>query len=157
MTTHVHPPITGRGPSALAGLAVLVVEDTLPIRRVLVTALERAGAEVTGAAEAETAVATCRARAAGGRPFDAVVLDHLMPRRDGAWAASTLRAEGFGGALIGFSAVAQGPETEAWRAAGCDAVLRKGGPLRELLTAVAETCRRPSAADSSESIAQASP
>ena len=101
MATQVLPPVTDRSPAALAGLSVLVVEDTLPIRRVLVSTLERAGAEVTGAAEAETAVETCRSRAAGGRPFDAVVLDHLMPRKDGAWAASTLRADGFGGALIG--------------------------------------------------------
>jgi signal transduction histidine kinase len=67
-----------RSPMRLDGLRVLVVDDEADARRVLVMALEHAGAAVTEASSAETALELLRK----GRP-DVLISDLGMPEQDG--------------------------------------------------------------------------
>jgi len=69
-------------------MRVLVVEDQLKIARALEKALVQAGAEVVIATDGETGL-----RLALEEAFDAVVLDIVLPRRDGLDVLSELRAQ----------------------------------------------------------------
>src|ERR1019366_4225873 len=71
-------------PASIQGQRVLVVEDNVTNRKVLMGQLLLCGVEPTSASSAEEALALMRQARAGGRPFDAALLDHLMPDCDGA-------------------------------------------------------------------------
>lgn len=62
----------------MAVMRVLVVEDQLKIARALEKALAQAGAEVVIAADGEAGL-----QLALHESFDALVLDIMLPRRDG--------------------------------------------------------------------------
>ena len=68
-------------------MRVLVVEDQLKIARALEKALVHAGAEVVVAADGEAGLALALNEA-----FDALVLDIMLPRRDGLNVLRELRA-----------------------------------------------------------------
>ena len=72
----------------MSGERVLVVDDEPAIRRLLRGALERAGYEVTEAADARSALA-----AFDPSPPDAVLLDLGLPCRDGFAVLADLKAE----------------------------------------------------------------
>ena len=69
-------PVTGR--------RVLVVDDNATNRKVLSGQLQLCGVDPTSASSAEEARALLRQAHQAGRPFDAALLDHLMPDCDGA-------------------------------------------------------------------------
>jgi PAS domain S-box-containing protein len=71
-------------PASIQGQRVLVVEDNVTNRKVLMGQLLLCGVEPTSASSADEALALMRQARAGGRPFDAALLDHLMPDCDGA-------------------------------------------------------------------------
>jgi CheY-like chemotaxis protein len=77
---------TGRA-STTAKL-ILVVDDEIAVRMICSFNLEAAGLEVTEAADGEEALAAVRER----RP-DLVLLDVMMPKRDGWAVAAELRAD----------------------------------------------------------------
>jgi len=71
-------------PASLKGQRVLVVDDNATNRKVLMGQLLLCGVEPMSASSADEALALIRQAAAAGRPFDAALLDHLMPVCDGA-------------------------------------------------------------------------
>jgi PAS domain S-box-containing protein len=71
-------------PASIKGLRLLVVDDNATNRKVLMGQLLLCGVEPVSASSAEEALALMRQAEAAGRPFDAALLDHLMPDRDGA-------------------------------------------------------------------------
>ncbi len=71
----------------LAGMRVLVVEDTPVNRRVALAQLERLGCVAIGVEDGEQAVAAVRERS-----FDLVLMDCHMPRLDGYAATAAIRA-----------------------------------------------------------------
>jgi two-component system sensor histidine kinase/response regulator len=71
-------------PPSIKGQRVLVVDDNATNRKVLMGQLMLCGVEPVSASSADEAVALMRQARAAGRPFDAALLDHLMPDRDGA-------------------------------------------------------------------------
>ncbi len=71
-------------PASLKGQRVLVVDDNATNRKVLMGQLLLCGVEPMSASSADEALALVRQAAAAGRPFDAALLDHLMPVCDGA-------------------------------------------------------------------------
>ncbi len=83
-------PVTGRAPTAylppasIKGQRVLVVDDNATNRKVLMGQLLLCGVEAVSASSADEALALMRQSAAAGRPYDAALLDHLMPDCDGA-------------------------------------------------------------------------
>jgi CheY-like chemotaxis protein len=101
---------------------VLVADDHQDTRDLLFLILKTEGYDVTLAADGEEALAAFRAR-----PADVVLLDMVMPRKDGATAVRELRAE-FPAATI----VAMSGDGDAWhdaltqaQAAGAQLTLRK--------------------------------
>lgn len=79
-STHAHYP----APASIKGLRILVVDDNATNRKVLMGQLLLCGVEPVSASSADEALALMRQAAAAGRPFDAALLDHLMPDCDGA-------------------------------------------------------------------------
>jgi signal transduction histidine kinase/DNA-binding response OmpR family regulator/HPt (histidine-containing phosphotransfer) domain-containing protein len=77
------PPIPAT-PASLKGQRVLVVDDNATNRKVLMGQLTICGVEPVSASSADEALAVMHEAGAAGRPFDAALLDHLMPDRDGA-------------------------------------------------------------------------
>ena len=99
---------------------ILVADDNADAREALSLIFRSAGYEVTGAADGDEAVHLYRAQ-----PFDLLVLDLLMPKRDGFDVLRVLRAE--------FPALRALVISGAWRVGGRDAL----GYARELGAAVA--------------------
>jgi len=73
--------------SQITPVRVLVVEDQPKIAAALETALSQAGAEIVVAADGESGL-----QLALGEAFDAIVLDIMLPRRDGLEVLRELRA-----------------------------------------------------------------
>jgi CheY-like chemotaxis protein len=99
---------------------VLVADDNADTRDALALILRAAGHEVVGAADGEEAVNLYRTQA-----FDLLVLDLLMPRRDGFETLRVLKSE--------FPALRALVISGAWRVGGRDAL----GYARELGATVA--------------------
>jgi signal transduction histidine kinase/DNA-binding response OmpR family regulator/HPt (histidine-containing phosphotransfer) domain-containing protein len=71
-------------PASIKGQRVLVVDDNATNRKVLMGQLLLCGVEPVSASSADEALALMRQASAAGRPYDAALLDHLMPDCDGA-------------------------------------------------------------------------
>jgi two-component system sensor histidine kinase/response regulator len=71
-------------PASLKGQRVLVVDDNATNRKVLMGQLLLCGVEPMSTSSADEALALMRQARAAGRPFDAALLDHMMPECDGA-------------------------------------------------------------------------
>jgi CheY-like chemotaxis protein len=99
---------------------VLVADDNADTRDALALILRAAGHEVVGAADGEEAVDLYRTQV-----FDLLVLDLLMPRRDGFETLRVLKSE--------FPALRALVISGAWRVGGRDAL----GYARELGATVA--------------------
>jgi two-component system, sensor histidine kinase and response regulator len=72
------------GQPAIKGQRVLVVDDNTTNRKVLMGQLILCGVDPVAASSADEALALMRQASAAGRPYDAALLDHLMPDCDGA-------------------------------------------------------------------------
>lgn len=72
----------------MRGKRILIVDDEAPLRFMLSKQLNRAGFETTTAGDGETALTL-----AAGAPFDAIVLDVVMPGIDGFEVCRRLKAE----------------------------------------------------------------
>lgn len=122
----------------LAGLRILLAEDSAVTRRMCETALRAAGAAVDAAADGLSAFRTWESAALTDRPIDIAVVDFGMPYLNGAALTAMLRAAGFGGTIVGMTASVDEAEESLWRGCGCEAVLPKGLPGREFAARVAE-------------------
>jgi two-component system sensor histidine kinase/response regulator len=71
-------------PASIKGQRVLVVDDNATNRKVLMGQLLLCGVDPVSASSADEALALMRQAGAAGRPYDAALLDHLMPDCDGA-------------------------------------------------------------------------
>jgi two-component system, sensor histidine kinase and response regulator len=80
-------------PTEIAGRRVLIVDDLELNRRVLESQLTRWGAECTSVDGGRPALAVLEQAFAAGRPFDAALIDHLMPDVDGAELGQMLHAD----------------------------------------------------------------
>jgi two-component system, sensor histidine kinase and response regulator len=71
-------------PVELRGQRILIVDDNLTNRKVLMGQLSLCGMDPLCASSADEALAQMRHAAAAGRPFEVALLDHQMPGTDGA-------------------------------------------------------------------------
>jgi signal transduction histidine kinase/DNA-binding response OmpR family regulator/HPt (histidine-containing phosphotransfer) domain-containing protein len=78
------PELRQPAPASLKGRRVIVADDNATNRSVLMGQLLLCGVEPVSASSADEALALMRQANAAGRPFDAALLDHLMPDCDGA-------------------------------------------------------------------------
>jgi two-component system sensor histidine kinase/response regulator len=80
-------------PASIKGQRVLVVDDNATNRKVLMGQLILCGVEPVSASSADEALALMRQARAAARPFDAALLDHLMPDCDGADLGRTINQD----------------------------------------------------------------
>ncbi|HEX2167983.1 MAG TPA: response regulator [Longimicrobiales bacterium] len=115
--------------------SVLIIDDDTSIRRVLRTALERAGHQVEEAGDGAEGMARYRSS-----PADLVVTDVYMPDQDGIETIQQLRAEFPSSRILAISGGsvggASGTLTDAMLF-GADATLAKPFTVQELVAAVA--------------------
>ena len=80
-------------PVELHGQRVLVVDDNMTNRKVLMGQLSLCGMEPVCASSADEAMTHMRHAAAAGRPFEVALLDHQMPGVDGATLGAAILSE----------------------------------------------------------------
>lgn len=118
-------------------MRILVVEDSPRLQRSLGTALRRSGYAVDVAGDGEEGLWL-----AESNDYDAVVLDVMLPKRDGLDVLRTLRAHGRTTHVLLLTARDTVPDRVAGLAVGADDYLVKPFALEELLARVQALCRR---------------
>src|SRR3954470_19540668 len=117
---------------------VLVVDDEPQLRRALERALKLEGYEVRLAADGEEALGSVGSRA----PFDAIVLDVLMPKLDGLSVCRELRARGDRTPILMLTARDALQDRGDGLDAGADDYVVKPFALEELLARLRALLRR---------------
>jgi CheY-like chemotaxis protein len=105
----------------LEGCRILFAEDDLTTQKTMSRALTNAGATVTVAVTGPAAVALALAAAAGGNPFDVLLVEAHLTAMAGDSAVQQLRSRGYGGPIVAL--------TEADRCAGSAAGAARGSVL----------------------------
>jgi PAS domain S-box-containing protein len=80
-------------PIALRGQRIIIVDDNMTNRKVLMGQLSLCGMEAVCASSADEALSLMRHAAAADRPFEVALLDHQMPGCDGATLGKTIISE----------------------------------------------------------------
>ena len=115
----------------LAGLRVLIAEDSFDNQMLIRHMIEEAGAEVDVANDGQGAIEALRAKS-----YHVGIIDVHMPVLDGIEAVQKLRAEGYRGRLVALTALAMIEEKEKCLASGFDDHLAKPFTRAELLKIV---------------------
>ena len=122
---------------SIAAMRVLVVEDQIKIARALEKALAQAGAEVVIAGNGEAGL-----QLALDESFDALVLDIMLPRRDGLAVLRELRAQHRTTPVLLLSARGEVDDRIHGLDLGADDYLPKPFVLAELVARVRALARR---------------
>jgi PAS domain S-box-containing protein len=80
-------------PAALRGQRIIIVDDNMTNRKVMMGQLSLCGMDAMCASSADEALSMMRHAAAAGRAFEVALLDHQMPGCDGATLGKTILAE----------------------------------------------------------------
>jgi len=118
-------------------MRVLVVEDYAPLARSVQQGLREAGYAVDGASDGEEGLAL-----AESTPYDAVVLDLMLPRIDGLTVLARLRARGHGAAVLILTARDGVSDRVKGLDGGADDYLLKPFAFEELLARLRAVIRR---------------
>ena len=118
-------------------MRILIVEDSQRLQRTLGTALRRSGYAVDVAGDGEEGLWLAESNA-----YDAIVLDVMLPNRDGLDVLRTLRASGRPAHVLLLTARDAVADRVAGLHAGADDYLVKPFALEELLARVQALCRR---------------
>lgn len=76
----------------LTGRKILVVDDIALNRRIFQLMLSGCGLDIVTIEDPDVAIETCDAAITAGKPFDAVIIDHMMPNLDGVDLAQRFKA-----------------------------------------------------------------
>ena len=117
----------------VAAIRILLVEDNDVYRASLELLLGmQDGLEVVGGvSDGAAAAAACAALQA-----DVVLMDLRLPGLDGPAATAAVRAACPAAAVLGLTAEATDDEADAMTAAGAVEIVRKGGPVDELVDSI---------------------
>ena len=118
-------------------MRVLIVEDSVRLQRTLSTALRKSGYAVDVAGDGEEGLWL-----ASSNDYDAVVLDIMLPKRDGLSVLSALRARGRAVHVLLLTARDTVPDRVKGLRSGADDYLVKPFALDELLARIEALCRR---------------
>lgn len=146
------PPLAGAAPAAeirLEGLRVLVAEDNPVNMLITTTMLERAGAQVEGVTDGQSALHAVLKADAAQNPYTLLLMDIQMPGLDGLQATQALRLTHASERLpiIALTAGALQTERDAALQAGMNDFVTKPVDRLSLLTCVERHARRPRSAD----------
>jgi PAS domain S-box-containing protein len=117
----------------LAGVRVLLAEDSIDNQELLSTFLTNAGAKVEIAENGKIAVEKARRQT-----FDVILMDMNMPEMDGYEATQILREEGYLQPILALTANAMSGDSERCLAAGCSTHLAKPVDRPKLIFTIAE-------------------
>jgi two-component system alkaline phosphatase synthesis response regulator PhoP len=120
---------------------VLLVEDEPGLQLVLTDRLASEGYAVETAGDGETGLAR-----AAGEPFDLILLDVMLPKRDGLDVARTLRQQGVQTPILMLTAKGQVVDRVVGLKLGADDYLTKPFEMIELLARIEALLRRAPAA-----------
>ncbi|MFI5335713.1 MAG: response regulator transcription factor [Opitutales bacterium] len=118
-------------------MRILLVEDSARLQRGIATALRRTGYAVDTAGDGETGLWL-----AESHDYDAVILDIMLPKRDGLEVLRTLREHGRLTHVLLLTARDTVADRVTGLQAGADDYLVKPFALEELLARVQALCRR---------------
>ena len=116
---------------------LLLAEDTRDLNRALTTVLEHEGYEVESAFDGEEALTLIEKER-----FDVLVLDIMMPKKDGLQVLSQIRSEGNVTPVLLLTAKAEVDDRVTGLDAGADDYLTKPFAMKELLARVRSITRR---------------
>ena len=115
---------------------ILVAEDVETNRMLIERILKKAGAAVTLAKNGGAAVAAAMEAAQAGSPYDAILMDMVMPVLSGYEAVRILRSSGYRLPILALTANAMGSDKARCLQVGCDGYLSKPINRRELVTVI---------------------
>ncbi len=118
-------------------IKVLLAEDTADLNRALSAILTHEGYDVTAVFDGEEALTCLRTNA-----YDAVILDIMMPKKDGLEVLSSMRAEGNNSPVLLLTAKAEVDDRVNGLDAGADDYLTKPFAMKELLARIRSMTRR---------------
>jgi DNA-binding response OmpR family regulator len=118
-------------------MKILIVEDDFALRDVLVRALTENGHVVDAEADGISGEAMC-----ADESYDAIVLDIMLPGRDGLQIVDTIRSLGVTTPVLFLTARTTEADTVAGLDAGADDYLRKPFGIAELLARLRSISRR---------------
>lgn len=118
-------------------MKILLAEDTVDMNRVLTAALTHEGYDVDSAYDGEEALEYVRANG-----YDAMVLDIMMPKKDGLQVLRELRESNIVTPVLLLTAKAEVDDRVAGLDAGADDYLVKPFAMKELLARVRAMTRR---------------
>lgn len=127
---------------SLAGLHVLLVDDSEDNRRLLSHFLKAAGATIDTAVDGEDALRLITEEMTRRGMYDAVLMDMQMPVCDGYDATRRARDFGYKGPILALTAHTTSDERGKCIAAGCDDFLNKPIERSKLCAAVLSWARR---------------
>jgi len=108
----------------LSGKRILYVEDQYDMQQLIQNYMRGVGAKVDLADNGKVGMEIAMAAWKTGRPYDMVLIDHLMPVMNGITAVTKLREQGFTQPIVMLSAHASNYR-EKCMTAGCNALLTK--------------------------------
>ncbi len=118
-------------------MKILIADDELNLRTMLVAHLKHAGYEVTAVSDGEEAV-----KAASEDTFDVMVFDIMMPNKDGVEALKEIREKGILTPVILSTAKGDVEDRITGLDAGADDYLTKPFSMGELLARIRAAARR---------------
>ncbi len=104
---------------------LLLAEDDPAIQQIIGLLLQKMNLEVTIAENGHTACDMAEKSKAEGRPYDLILMDIQMPKRNGYEATQWLRQHGWQGPIVALTAHAMIGDREKCLAAGCDDYIAK--------------------------------
>ena len=113
-------------------LRVLIVDDAKMNRKMLCRLLKYRCDVTMEAEDGQRAVEEVASAMTRGEPFNCILMDFNMPRKDGPTAAREIRSLGYTGIIIGITGCTMPAETELFVGSGANCVLTKPLDLREL-------------------------
>ena len=122
---------------ATSRMRILIVEDELKLAKIVRRHLQERGVAVDVALRGADALWM-----AGAAPYDAIVLDRMLPDLDGLVVCQRLRAEGYEAPIIMLTARGSIPDRVDGLDAGADDYLVKPFALAELLARLRALARR---------------
>ena len=114
-----------RSDNKAEGMDLLIVDDSMLNRKMMVKLLESRGHKTDEADDGDTAVDILKIRLEEGRPYDVILLDNEMPRMRGVEAARAMRLMGYEGLIFGVTGNTLQSDVNEFKLSGVDCVIPK--------------------------------
>ena len=137
---HLVPKSGAESQKSALNCRILLAEDGVDNQRLISFVLKKAGADVSIVDNGQAAMERALEARAAGHSFDVILMDIQMPIMDGYSATARLRAEGYGGAIVGLTAHTMSGDREKCLAAGCDEYAVKPIDRAKLVAMISELC-----------------